>query len=718
MAKYNIINGVGIIPEGTTEIEESAFENCEKLTTIVIPDSVTIIGNSAFEDCTSLTSIVIPDSVMKIDDWAFKNCAALTSIVIPDSVTKIGDRVFMDCTSLTGIVIPDSVTKIGVCTFYGCTSLTKIVIPDSVTEIDSSAFKNCSALTSIVIPDSVMEIDDWAFENCSALKSIIVSSGNQTYDSRNNCNAIIKTKENRLIVGCQNTIIPDSVNEIGGGAFSGCMGLTKIVIPESVSVIDRCIIVNCPNLASVIVSEGNKVFDSRNNCNAIIETVSNKLIVGCSKTIIPNTVSEIGPYAFYKCTSLTNIVIPDSVTKIGSSAFYYCERLENIVIPDSVTEIEEDVFFGCSGMDKREIGAFVSASEYWHLSEVEKDELFRYIIKDLVNNKPRLCDFNSYSTTHCNQDPIKLFNEALPIRTKKYIELLKKTICWYIDKKEDMFEPYITRSNSIHHPKELLTFIIRHPYLDICEDFERLMTVDAQIVKMKSELHLSFIQWLYGGLETIIGKPFSYVKPSLRILFPIEYLYLLNKLKKILKNHFLSLKTLPTTLISYETPPSFKAERVSLKENQLNIEGLLGCYYPSTQEIHLYEIGIQWCANRLQMDADILREIVLIHELGHYIQHKMPCYKTKEWDDQLYNASYSPKDLQEGWAQLMDAWVVEDESEYRDVFYSLVECQSKPYHTFYRYKGYPHDKILESLDGLRQLGRPATTKDWDDILKQ
>ena len=173
-SKCRVVDGVGIIPEGATEIGEDAFYDCKNLTSIVIPDSVEEIGAFAFKDCTGLTSIVIPDSVEKIGDDAFCGCTGLTSIVIPDSVKEIGVCVFKGCTGLTSVVIPDSVSKIEAGAFEGCTGLTSIVIPDSVENIGNLAFRACTGLTSIVIPDSVEKIGNRAFRGCTGLTSIVI----------------------------------------------------------------------------------------------------------------------------------------------------------------------------------------------------------------------------------------------------------------------------------------------------------------------------------------------------------------------------------------------------------------------------------------------------------------------------------------------------------------------------------------------------------------
>ena len=300
-----------------TRIGDSAFSNCSGLTSITIPNSVTSVGYRGFSGCTGLTSITIPNSVTSIDGYAFDSCYSMTSITIPSSVTSIGEGTFSQCRSLISVTIPNSVTSIGGFAFGGCSGLTSITIPNSVTSIGWRAFSECSGLTSITIPNSVTSIGSEAFAYCSSLTLIT---------------------------------IPNSVTTIGSGAFYGCIGLTSITIPNSVTSIGSYAFSECSGLASIAVSSGNTKYDSRNNCNAVIETSSNTLITGCKDTIIPNSVTTIGSGAFYGCIGLTSIMIPNSVTCISWNAFEYCSGLTSITIPNSVTRINGSAFSACTSL--------------------------------------------------------------------------------------------------------------------------------------------------------------------------------------------------------------------------------------------------------------------------------------------------------------------------------------------------------------------------------
>ena len=299
-----------------------------EITTVIIGHGVTSIGSMAFNGCTGLTSIEIPASVMTIGHDAFNSCTSLKSITIPASVMTIGHDAFNRCTSLKSVEIPASVTSIGDFAFIYCTSLESVEIPASVTYIGGEVFYGCTSLKSIEIPASVTRIGDFAFEDCTSLESVE---------------------------------IPASVTYIGGAAFAECTSLKSIEIPASVTSIGDAAFLGCTSLASISVAEGNPTYDSRKECNAIIETKTNTLLYGCKNTVIPDGVTSIGVRAFADCTSLESITIPASVTSIGDGAFADCTSLESIVIPASVTSIGDNVFCGCTSLKSIEIPASVTS---------------------------------------------------------------------------------------------------------------------------------------------------------------------------------------------------------------------------------------------------------------------------------------------------------------------------------------------------------------------
>ena len=227
-----------------------------------------------------------------------------------------------------------------------------------------NCFQNYPNLTAVNISSFVNYIDlfpqgsvnielYWSnsFSGCTALTSIIVDENNEKYDSRNDCNAIIETASNELLVGCKNTSFPASVKSIGQFAFSGCTGLTSLAIPASVEYIGYGAFSDCPNIETIIVDENNPQYDSRNECNAIIHKASKMLVVGCKNTSIPETVKYIDDYAFKGCTGLTSVIIPKLVEYIGISAFEGCKNLPSVTLPASMDLIGNRAFKDCSHLE-------------------------------------------------------------------------------------------------------------------------------------------------------------------------------------------------------------------------------------------------------------------------------------------------------------------------------------------------------------------------------
>lgn len=303
---------------------------------IVIPESISYAGNSY--------------TVTGLGYNAFFGCSGLSSISLPSSLTTIGTSAFSGCSGLTSITIPSSVTTLGYYAFQDCIGLTSIEIPNSVTYIGKYVFSGCAGLTSITIPSSVTSIGASLFSGCSALGVVSVSPENPKYDSRNDCNAIIETKSNTLITGCKNSVVPSSVTSIGKEAFSGIGNLALITIPSSVTGIDVSAFYDCRGLNVISVSSDNPKYDSRDGCNAIIETVSNTLIIGCKNSVIPGSVKSIGNEAFSGCSALVSIDIKNSVESIGDRAFYGCIGLKKVTIPSSVRRINFNSFDGCESI--------------------------------------------------------------------------------------------------------------------------------------------------------------------------------------------------------------------------------------------------------------------------------------------------------------------------------------------------------------------------------
>ena len=375
---YTLITGCKntVIPDYDIVIIGSyAFSWQTHLTSITLPGNVVELGDGAFEHCTSLTEIHVEattpptlgdyvfDGMNLYNTWLYVPCGTrnayddveegwgmfpyiidpCANIYFYDSNVKAicvanwdtngdGELSYTEAAEVeslgtvfqsnTTIISFDELqyftglTSIDANAFDGCTSLESVTFPASLTTIGNYAFQNCASLISVIIPSGVTSIGSNPFAGCSALESIVVESGNTVYDSRNDCNAIIKTNIRYLISGCKNTIVPDDTRVISTRAFYGCTGLTSLTIPSTVSSIGAYAFYGCSALASIDLS----------------------------------SVTSIDNYAFGYCSNMTSVVLGEGLTSISMAAFRNCSSLTSLTIPATVTTIKGFCFDGCTSL--------------------------------------------------------------------------------------------------------------------------------------------------------------------------------------------------------------------------------------------------------------------------------------------------------------------------------------------------------------------------------
>ena len=412
-------------------IDANAFSGCTSLTNIIMQHTTPpALGTGAFNACTALAYIAVPagtdatykaaanwsayeDKILGIHGtcgngvyWSYNNTSKTLAIFGMGAMEnyKYWNTRWFDYQEITKVVISDGVTSIGENAFFECSALTSITIPASVTSIGEWAFRDCHALTSITIPASVTSIDENAISHCRSLASITVAAGNTVYDSRNNCNALIETASNTLIVGSNNTVIPNTVTNISNEAFATYSALTSITIPASVTSIGDNVFDGCASLTAVMMQSATPptlnqwVFDScpaltiyvptgtaaaykaAENWSSYKERIeeldgtcgdgvywsynsdSKALTIfgtgamtngqpwesyrkDINTVLVGNGVTAIGNNAFKGCTALSTVVMPATTPPtLGSGAFIDCNALTGIYVPEDKVDDYKDAW--------------------------------------------------------------------------------------------------------------------------------------------------------------------------------------------------------------------------------------------------------------------------------------------------------------------------------------------------------------------------------------
>lgn len=322
------------------DYHSTSHKNYKTIKHVTICYGVQKINDWAFRDWGNLETVQMSNTVKTIGRGAFWECKKLVSCNLSNSLTSMGEEAFCYCKSLQSISIPYGIKEIPYRAFEGCESMITVLIPNSVTTIIGAAFGGCISLTNLSIPSSVTSINN-SFMDCSALETISVAADNPIYDSRNNCNCIIKTSNNELLLGCKNSVIPNTVRSIAGYSFYGISGLIQLSIPNSVTSIGPGAFGFCSDLTSITIPNS-------------VTSISNMAFYNCGnleEVTMSDSVKSIGRSAFEKCGKLKSFKIPNTLTSISEKTFAECESLTTIVIPQTISSIGEKAFWNCVSVD-------------------------------------------------------------------------------------------------------------------------------------------------------------------------------------------------------------------------------------------------------------------------------------------------------------------------------------------------------------------------------
>ena len=386
--------------DGLVELGTKSFYGCTSLTAISLPDSVTRISYGAFNKCTRLANVKLSQNLVQLDGRAFSGCDALTSITIPKKVatsykadisdygytggrgafngnanlksvtfeegsTVIAGNLLANCPGIETIVIPDSVTEIGEYAFYHCINLKDVKLSSALTTINTRAFNDCIALPEVEIPDSVVKISYGAFDGCTALADVKLSRNLVQLDGRafSGCDALTSITIPKKVATSYKADISDYGYTGGRGAFNGNANLKSVTFEEGSTVIAGNLLANCPGIETIVIPDsvteiGEYAFYHCINLKDVklssaLTTINTQAFNDCSSLLaitVPDSVTSMGSAVFANCTSLADVTLPNTRQIIMSRTFESCSSLEKIVLPETVTRIQENAFENCTAL--------------------------------------------------------------------------------------------------------------------------------------------------------------------------------------------------------------------------------------------------------------------------------------------------------------------------------------------------------------------------------
>lgn len=356
------------IPEDTIQIiGPECFYACDKLTDVELKKGVHYIGYRAFSDCTSLTSINLPESLVSLDFGAFIACTNLTSISLPESLKNIGNSVFSYCTNLTSINLPENLEYLGSRVFYECSALSSdMVVPKAITQVPDYAFYMCNSLPSIVLHNDVTQIGKYAFYECTSLKTlkmpISATYTDMTFYGCLNIESITYTPGNgsnfrfsdfvydytkyyptrQSNASLKELVFEDGITEIPDRLASYCSKITELNLPSTITSIGAYAFYECSSLKTLKMPMSalyGNAFDECGNIASITYTPGDGSVINHHESI----------NAQYR-NGLTELVLEEGITRIPKRFAEGCSLITEIDLPSTITYIDDEAFEGCTGL--------------------------------------------------------------------------------------------------------------------------------------------------------------------------------------------------------------------------------------------------------------------------------------------------------------------------------------------------------------------------------